>query len=637
MNHRFKTIGCLVLCVMLLLSGSGMAFAAGTPQEGVYTLTTDKGGSRGAVDETATLRVDSQGAMTLEVLIKDTMADIKLDGTALQAGEKVTRDGVSYIPYQIPLKEKTDSLSLTAYVAAMKRDVGFAVGLSGWDKVPGMDTAAGEAVAAGTHKITVANASTSAYGATTVYPEASLLVKDDGSCTITIYLKNSLANIRTADGTPVAAGEAKTLTVNGEEGTYYPYAFPIEMRQATLTVMDDVPAMSHVASMNNGKDMTTTINVDWNSAQGLEIKKLDNGDYTVPVAFQTASSMLTINPSAALKAADGKYALTVSFTAGVISALTYGSEQAAEKSTRAGADYFVINLDEEAGQIPVKLTVAKMQGTPMAVQSFVIVPDWTKAEKVEVTPVAGDKVAFVKADGSEFGMFTAQDGTTAVLDGSKVVIHYVPKNTTVYNAIHWGVISDETLTKDVVFNADGSFDILLDKDKCGTLIPVAPIKVKDGKTTSDQYYLSVPAEDKLEKVSSTVVFSSQTLKVNGVAQDVDIYIIDGSSYFKLRDIAAKVSGTGSQFDVAYDAAVRTVRITTGAAYTVEPDDLVTGVDHSKEAVRGTQRIEIDGQPVALHPYNIGGNNFFPLVELGKLLNFDVDYDAVGRAMLVTTK
>ena len=49
MNHRFKTIGCLVLCVMLLLSVSGMAFAAGTPQEGVYTLTTDKGGSRGAL------------------------------------------------------------------------------------------------------------------------------------------------------------------------------------------------------------------------------------------------------------------------------------------------------------------------------------------------------------------------------------------------------------------------------------------------------------------------------------------------------------------------------------------------------------------------------------------------------------
>ena len=110
----------------------------------------------------------------------------------------------------------------------------------------------------------------------------------------------------------------------------------------------------------------------------------------------------------------------------------------------------------------------------------------------------GDSVDFIKADGSQFGMFTPQEGTTAVLDGDNVVIHYVPKNTTVYNALHFGPISDTELTKDVAFNEDGSFDITLSKDKCGTAIPVAPIKAKDGKTTSDQYYLAIPAADKLK-------------------------------------------------------------------------------------------------------------------------------------------
>ncbi|MBR5390719.1 MAG: hypothetical protein IK141_05410, partial [Clostridia bacterium] len=86
-------------------------------------------------------------------------------------------------------------------------------------------------------------------------------------------------------------------------------------------------------------------------------------------------------------------------------------------------------------------------------------------------PYEGEAVSFIKADGSPFGMFTAQEGTTAALDGDKVVIHYVPKNTTVYNALHLGPIDDAELTRDVSFNADGSFDITLPKDKCGFAIP----------------------------------------------------------------------------------------------------------------------------------------------------------------------
>ena len=115
----------------------------------------------------------------------------------------------------------------------------------------------------------------------------------------------------------------------------------------------------------------------------------------------------------------------------------------------------------------------------------------------------GEEVTFIKADGSDFGMFAPQEGTTAVINGGDVVIHYVPKSTTVYCAIHWGGIWDEELTKDVAFNDDGTFDITLSKDRCGTAIPVAPVKTEDrgGGTTAEQYYLAIPAEDKLENVT----------------------------------------------------------------------------------------------------------------------------------------
>ena len=103
----------------------------------------------------------------------------------------------------------------------------------------------------------------------------------------------------------------------------------------------------------------------------------------------------------------------------------------------------------------------------------------------------GTTVTFIKADGSVFGMFRPQDGTTIALDGDNVVIHYVPNNKTTYGWLHWGLITD-TLTKDLTFNTDGTFDITLPREVCGKGIPVAPIKKEDGKTSSSQYYLAIP-------------------------------------------------------------------------------------------------------------------------------------------------
>ena len=555
MKTNSKRIICFLLCVLLVLSVSGAALAAGDAiAEGVYELTTDKGGGREPVWESASLRVDAQGAMTLELLIKDSMTGIKYNGEELTAGAAVSKGDVNYITYTVPLAGQTETLALTAFVAAMNRDVALNVGLSGWEQFAGDTASSGDAVAAGDYSIQVANASSSSYGATTVYPDAQLSVAQDGACTITVCLKDSLANIRTEDGTPVPAGEARTLTMNGAEGTYYPYSFPVEMRQAVLKVLDDVPAMSKVESMNFGKDMTTTINIDWTSAGDLKIEKLENGVYTIPVQFQTASSMLQLQPEADLAVTDSGYHLTVAFPAGQLSALSF-EDKDAPVSTSGDFDRFGIPLSDELGQIPVKLTVAKMQGTPMAVQSFVIIPDWTKAEKAaaagsaESLAYSGDSVNFVKADGSAFGMVAAQEGTTAALDGDNVVIHYVPKNTTVYNAIHFGPITDTELTKDVSFNADGTFDITLSKDRCGTLIAVAPVKAKDGATTADQYYLAVPAAEKLAAAAPAEQPPVEQPPVEQPAADSAAYTVKSGDC--LWNIAYRYYGTGRYFgDIA---------------------------------------------------------------------------------------
>ena len=193
--------------------------------------------------------------------------------------------------------------------------------------------------------------------------------------------------------------------------------------------------------------------------------------------------------------------------------------------------------------VPVAPIKVKDGGTTSD-QYYLAIPAADKLERVATEPFAytGDAVSFIKADGSPFGMFTAQEGTSAVLDGDNVVIHYVPKNTTVYNALHFGSIDDAELTKDVTFNEDGTFDLTLSKDKCGFAVPVAPIKVKDGGTTSDQYYLAIPAADKLQAAApaaegdaltitnTTSMFKADSARLEG---DTLVVALTGTTYHYL--------------------------------------------------------------------------------------------------------
>ena len=136
-----------------------------------------------------------------------------------------------------------------------------------------------------------------------------------------------------------------------------------------------------------------------------------------------------------------------------------------------------------------------------------------------------------------------------------------------------------------------------------------------------------------------VVLSPQNLIVDGETIECEKYNINGSNYFKLRDIALLVNGTGSQFSVGYDAVKKVVSIVTGEAYTPNGSELdLSGGDKSATAKPSTQTILINGEERGdLSVYNIGGNNFFKLRDLGTALGFDVDYYKDTNSAVVISK
>jgi|GEM_PF-3008465 len=129
--------------------------------------------------------------------------------------------------------------------------------------------------------------------------------------------------------------------------------------------------------------------------------------------------------------------------------------------------------------------------------------------------------------------------------------------------------------------------------------------------------------------------TGQSLTVDGQSVECESYNIDGSNYFKLRDLAVLLSESDSRFSVDYDQAADRVDIVTGAGYVPVGGELSDGGDRSATARPSRQTICINGKENAsLTVYNIGDQNYFQLRELGRVLGFQVGYEEESRTVIL---
>ena len=132
--------------------------------------------------------------------------------------------------------------------------------------------------------------------------------------------------------------------------------------------------------------------------------------------------------------------------------------------------------------------------------------------------------------------------------------------------------------------------------------------------------------------------SAQNLTVDGVQKNVEKYNILGSNYFKLRDIAMLLNGTPAQFSIGWDEASGVISITPGEPYAPVGGELTVGADKSASAIPSAQTVKIDGWTRSdLTVFNLEGNNFFKLRDLGAALGFLVSYDAATNTAVVSSQ
>ena len=134
----------------------------------------------------------------------------------------------------------------------------------------------------------------------------------------------------------------------------------------------------------------------------------------------------------------------------------------------------------------------------------------------------------------------------------------------------------------------------------------------------------------------TANYTSSKVLINGTDTAFEAYNIENNNYFKLRDIAKVLSGTQKQFEVTWNNETRAIDLISGKAYTPVGGELIPGNGEAKPSVICTSRIYKDGAEVILKAYNINGNNYFKLRDLGQAFDFDVSWNGAENCITVET-
>jgi len=144
----------------------------------------------------------------------------------------------------------------------------------------------------------------------------------------------------------------------------------------------------------------------------------------------------------------------------------------------------------------------------------------------------------------------------------------------------------------------------------------------------------------------TVPKNNAKVVVNGEVVPVDAYTINDMNYFKLRDVAAMLSGTEKQFNVQWNSVKGAIEIVTDTAY--KGSGVVTDGKKTNNAKLCQPIVYRDGamlnkfdlqtyrQTYGIGAYTIDSLNYFQLRDLGKLLDFNVGWDAANNAISIDT-
>ena len=180
-----------------------------------------------------------------------------------------------------------------------------------------------------------------------------------------------------------------------------------------------------------------------------------------------------------------------------------------------------------------------------------------------------------------------------------------------------------------VTDTDGH-KVVIQRDDCRTVFGLDSIRYTITPNTAKNAAASLPQSKALD-----ITPSVHKVTVDGESVAPQGYNINGDNYYKLRDIAYILNGTDSQFNVTWDADGNRIVITPDEAYQTVGGEMSSAASAVVESCSpSNSSIILDGRSLSLTGYRINGNNFYRLRDVGKALDFGVDFDEQTRTVLI---
>lgn len=198
-----------------------------------------------------------------------------------------------------------------------------------------------------------------------------------------------------------------------------------------------------------------------------------------------------------------------------------------------------------------------------------------------------------------------------------------------------GVTKSGIPVKQGIYKAGLDFSILTYNINKDMTIEIPEINAENSIDYTEILKAAAPAA-KEEPVLPAAVPTASKVLVNGKALSFDSYTINGSNYFKLRDLANAVSGTQKQFDVAWDGEKKTINLISGKPYTAIGGEMAPGDGKAKTPVLNTSTILKDGVELQLSAYTINGNNYFKLQDVAQAFNIGITWDEATNTIEIDT-
>lgn len=148
---------------------------------------------------------------------------------------------------------------------------------------------------------------------------------------------------------------------------------------------------------------------------------------------------------------------------------------------------------------------------------------------------------------------------------------------------------------------------------------------------SSVYYLAIYRQP----ASVKAVVSSQALTLNGAEKSLYAYNINGNNFVKLRDLASLMNGTAKQFSVEYDNALNAIKMVANSPYVSNGQENVK-LSTPRKVEASSQIVYKNGIAVTPMAYNIDGNNFVMLRDIGLLFDFNVSFDNATKTIRIDT-